>query len=134
MTEHVVGLELQIISRGRMTDPVADKRKADKENGRLQAQVFAAEALLTAVKIMRTSVDETQQLKAAKLIMERAWGIPKSAVEEEDNNRAHSILEVLAAMSTALSQPAIPHEPQPVLVQDKGQVMNEISDLLVQDD
>lgn len=132
MSDTTIGFELKLVDRARMTDPIAEKRKADKENGRLQAQQFAQEALLTAVGVMRTTKDETQKLKACKMIMERAWGIPKSAVEEEDNNRSHSILEVLAAISSTLQLPAA-ERVGAVTVEDKGLIISELDSILVQE-
>ena len=110
-----VRFELKVVDRQRMADPESAKRRADRENGRQQAQQFASEALLIAVNIMRTSKDPTQVLKAAKMVMDRAWGIPKSAEDEEQDARSKSIIELLASMSMEISasgceQPAIRHE------------------------
>lgn len=120
MTEGV-GIQLSIITKGRVAapDPDAAKRKADRENGRQQAQEFAHEALLATVATLRSSKDPSVVLKAAKLIMDRAWGIPKSADEEEANAKNQSIIEILAAFST--QGPALGHEQAPAIAHDTAQ-------------
>lgn len=121
MTDNI-NFQLNIVHRGgvRSQDPDNSKRRADAENGRQKAQGFAEEALLAAVSVMRHSKDPTQILKACKMIMDRAWGIPKSADEEEANAKNQSIVEILAAFSSgnALAAPeptpALEHQAQPV--------------------
>lgn len=115
MTESV-GIQLNIITKGRVTDApdsVTAKRKADRENGRQQAQEYAKDALLATVAIMHTSRDPSVVLKAAKMIMDRAWGIPKSAEEEEANAKNQSIIEILAAFSTGSAH--VEHQRAPAL-------------------
>lgn len=114
--------QLNIISRERTIaapDPDLAKRKKDRENGRQQAQLYANEALLRAVAIMRNSKDESQVLKAIKMITDRAWGIPKSADEEEANAKNQSIIEILAAFSS--TTPQMTHQPLPAIEADPAQ-------------
>lgn len=94
-------LELHLIRRSAPAeqDPAADKRRQDRENGRVAAQEFANEALLTAVTVLRTCPDPKQKLTAAKMIMDRAWGAPK--VDESENQKLanRNILDILSAIS-----------------------------------
>lgn len=92
-------LEFRLIQRN-VPDPVSQKRREDRENGRQQAQQYALEALQEAITVMRQTKDESIKLKAAKMVMDRAWGTPK-AMEDEDKLRANrSIIDVLAEISS----------------------------------
>lgn len=137
MTE-TVGIQLNIITKGRVTDApdaVVAKRKADRENGRQQAQEYAKDALLATVAIMHTSKDPSVVLKAAKMIMDRAWGIPKSAEEEEANAKNQSIIEILAAFSSGSTHveqqrvPALEHTTQTMIT--GGPSIDDLNALLI---
>ena len=122
--------ELKVVNRSanQLAESDAAKRRADRENGRVQAQQFAAEALLSAVNIMRTSKDPTQVLKAAKMVMDRAWGIPKSAEDEEQSAKNQSVIELLASMSMEITstkpeRQAIERDVTPNAALDLGQFL-----------
>lgn len=97
-----------------------EQRRQDQETGRRLACEYAEEALLVNVHVMRTSPDENIKLRAAKNIMDRAWGQTKALTEEEKKGAdAGSILDVLAAVSARQGQiertppdaPALEHDP-----------------------
>lgn len=97
------GFEFRAIVR-EVPDPLAQKRREDRENGRQKAQKYAEEALLTMVTLMRQTQDEGIKFKAAQAVMNRAWGTPK-AMEDEDKLKANrSIIEVLAEISEDFSE------------------------------
>lgn len=83
-------------------NPALAQLRQDQENGRREACRFAMEALYTAVSMMRDEkLDPKHRLNALKQVMDRAWGTPKPLSEEEKKGAdAHSILDVLAAVST----------------------------------
>lgn len=93
--------ELHLIRRSMPAepDPAAEKRKQDRENGRMAALEYANEALLTAVAVLRTCPDPKQKLQAAKMIMDRAWGTPKADDSEQQKLANRNILDILATIS-----------------------------------
>lgn len=113
------GIELKLVSRQRITestgDPVAARRRADQETARQQALVYAHESLLAVVSVMRSSKDPSVILKAAKMIQDRAWGVPRSAEEEGQNEKNQSIIELLASMSANSALLTSQQAPQPQL-------------------
>lgn len=131
------GIELKLVSRQRITeansDPAVARRRADQENARQQALVYAHESLLAVVSVLRTSKDPSVILKAAKMIQDRAWGVPRSAEEEGQNEKNQSIIELLASMSTQTqllaSQGLLPQLP----VEKPVNVLGQIDDLLVKE-
>lgn len=112
MADETKKLEMHFIQRNvpRQNDPAVEQRKRDRENGRQAAQVYAPEALLEAVNMMRNSKDEKQRLSAAKYIMDRAWGPPKAPDEQEVALGNRDIFDVLASISAEITQ-AIEEKP-----------------------
>lgn len=112
-------IDLKIISTQRIVerpvDPSREKRMADAESGRQQALVYAQEALLAAVSTMRTTKDDGKRLQACKMILDRAWGVPKTADDASETQKNQSIIELLASMSsnyTSLPSQAASSSPQ----------------------
>lgn len=59
------------------------------------AKIYAEEALENIVVIMRKSDDENVRLKAAQLIIERAYGKPRQDVQNaEASERVRRVMEV----------------------------------------
>lgn len=79
-----------------------------------KARIYAEEAVMTLVGLMRGSKDDRVKLKAATTLIERAYGAPKQVVESNANE---SIIEVLARISTSagevVSKP-LPQDENPV--------------------
>lgn len=127
------GIELKLVSRQRITetssDPVVARRKADQETARQQALVYAHESLLAVVSVMRSSKDPSVILKAAKMIQDRAWGVPRSAEDESQTEKNQSIIELLASMSAQSGLLASPSAPQAPKAQLSGP--NDLEGLLV---
>lgn len=117
------GFELRVVCSRRIieskADPVRQKRAAEVESARQQAALFAHEALLVTVSTMRTTRDDGERLKAAKMIMDRAWGVPKTADDANETEKNQSIIELLASMSTALEAPVAEQAPR-LVHQDMG--------------
>lgn len=67
---------------------------------RRAAQEHSAEALDTLVKVMRTG-KPSEQLLAAREILDRAWGKPAQAVEVTDTARM-TLVDLLVSISPAL--------------------------------
>lgn len=81
-------------------DPYAARRKKDREDGRQAAQMFADEALLLTVQMMRNpGVDDKVRFQCQREVMNRAWGTPKATADEDPRMAAHDMLEILAAFS-----------------------------------
>ena len=126
-------IKLHLIQRVMPPDPLAEKRKRDRENGRIAALEFANEALLETVAVMRSTKDPSIKLKAAKEIMNRAWGTPKNVEDESKAMANRSMLEVLATISTELA--ALEHQPDaPVLEQTNFEDEDALEALLLPDD
>lgn len=110
------GIELKLVSRQRIVesnqDPAVAKRRADQETARQLALVFAYESLLATVNVMRTSKDPGMVLRACKMIQDRAWGVPRSAEDESQNEKNQSIIELLASMSAQTQHLASQSQPQ----------------------
>lgn len=97
-------IELHLISRAPTAtqQELAEKRALDRENGRKLALAHAEEALQAAVVTMRTALnarDHATVLKAAKMIMDRAWGTPKTEDNTQQSLSNRNILEIFASMS-----------------------------------
>lgn len=122
-------LELHLIRRN-VPDPAAEKRKADRENGRQQALEFAGEALLQTVHEMRTSKDAKQRLQAAKMIMDRAWGTPKADDSEQQKLKNRDILDVLAMISMENTK-QIAEKPVAAEKIEQKQPISSLEDLLI---
>ena len=99
---HMIGKLSPDAKKPAPENPALAQLRQDQENGRREAGKFAMEALYTAVAFMRDGkMDPKHRLNALKQIMDRAWGTPKPLSEEEKKGAdAHSILDVLAAVST----------------------------------
>ena len=122
-------IELHLIRRN-VPDPAAEKRKADRENGRQAALEFANEALLQAVSVMRTSPDAKQRLQAAKMIMDRAWGTPKADDSEQQKLKNRDILDVLAMISMENTK-QITEKPVAAEKIEQKQPVSSLEDLLI---
>lgn len=105
-------IELHLISRAPTAtqQELAEKRALDRENGRKLALAHAEEALQAAVVTMRTALnarDHTTVLKAAKMIMDRAWGTPKTEDNTQQSLSNRNILEIFASMSLQADEIAV---------------------------
>lgn len=71
-------------------------RQIRTDRAQEQARLYADEALLTIVGLMRSSADEKMKFKCAMAIINRAYGAPKQVIEGDAGG---SIIEVLAQIS-----------------------------------
>lgn len=86
-----------------MDDPYANKRKADREDGRLKALEYAEEALLFDVAVMRdTSEDMKHRMAASARIQNRAWGTPKATPDEDPKIANKTMLDIFEGISLTL--------------------------------
>lgn len=125
--------QLNLIQRQPSADPNAEKRRIDRENGRQAAQRFAEEALLETVAVMRTTTDPDQKLKAAKMIMDRAWGTPKAAETDQEVMKNRTILEIMANISSEITQVTYDMSQQQQKI-EKTDINDAIEGLLLEED
>lgn len=123
----VIGFKLEMIGRLNPAKPrsAADEsalegKRRDQERVRRLSAVYDEECILRLVYLMRTSKDENVQLRCIDRILNRSIGLPKAVSEEERKGAdAHSLLDVLAALSGQQANlergttdaPAIQHNP-----------------------
>jgi hypothetical protein len=81
------------------------ERKVKTDKAQEEARIYASEALLMLVGLMRSSKDEKIKVKCAITIIDRAYGSPKQVVE--NTGGGDSIVEVLARISSNSEQPQL---------------------------